>query len=307
MKALSLFILLLLFSSQVYAQVINNQLQYNKKSKSTLKKVLEKTSLSYFMNFSGPTLKSDRSDTTFNKFQTGFDAQGRELKDGTHALNAFHALAINYYYNSNVSFTLSYAYDTFHSSNVNYISSDGNTYTRQTKGVQYNPRFTIFLPNFYQNSYFSLSSGIGTEIPITPISRENGLDGALILTPSLSLKRMPEKVYAGVTTLIERYFYSSEKDVIRNNSQTFTLTVAPYFNYQLSNKWQFQSRMDFDWDQKGALSKTNTLSNNMVNTYRLGIARQVNNHLNWGTYLQAVLDNTKAETTIVGAFLGLRL
>ena len=78
---------------------------------------------------------------------------------------------------------------------------------------------------------------------------------------------MPNKASVGIGSLIERYFYQSEKLVKYNNMQTFSMTLVPYFNYQLSNKWQFQSRLEFDWDQKGELSGSNTLSNNMVNTY----------------------------------------
>lgn len=306
MKFLALAIFLTTISV-ASAQTVNNRLNYRKEPKTTIKEILSKTGLSYFMNFSGPTLGNGRTDTTFNKFQTGFDSQGRELKDGTHALNAFHAIALNYRHNSRLSFTLSYAYDTYHSENVDFIGSDGNTYSRTTKGFQYNPRLTTFFPNFYQNKYISLSSGVGAEIPLTPLSQENGLQTALILTPSVSLKNMPNKVSVGMTSLIERYFYESQERVKDNYMQTFTMTLAPYFNYQLSNKWQFQSRLEFDWDQKGELSGTNTLSNNMVNTYRVGFGHQINSKFNWGSYLQAVIDNTTAETTMLGAFIGLRL
>lgn len=296
---------LLLLSSVVQASIVDNDLVFSGR-KSSFIDMMRKTSFRYFMSFTGPTLKGRKGDTTYSKFQTGFDRNGKKL-DGAQSINAFHNVGLSYQYTKNLRFSLSYSYDTFHGDDVKFRWPDGSEAQRTTRGSQYDPRVMFFLSNIYQNKFLGFSSGLGFDIPLIDSSRDNKLNTTLVLSPSLYFKKVHWKFQTGINSMIEKFFYQEQERVNSYNLKTLSIVVAPYLNYRLSNKWQLNSRVEFDWDQRAEQTNTTNFGHNMVNSYRLGFTHLSTQAMNWGSFLEAIIGDTKLETTSVGAFFSLTI
>lgn len=311
---------------------INQQQSVNKKG--LLQEFREKISLGYFANISGPTVASPSASYTYNKFNSGRDANGYQL-DARSNQEVFNSLSITYKVNSNFNISYSYSFINAITTNTNYtykqegwmVDNKGqaifDTDGYQKWGVMtkdanranaqafLNQRISAFIPSAYQNNTLGLSMGISYEMPTTQIAKDNNMLYGLVLSPTLYFKTKNIKHAYGISSTIQRDFYKENvfqscKNCIPIEMRTLTASLVPYYNYSIANKLTLMTRLTFDYDQQGKQSGLE-FGNNMDNVARIGLGYSLSNNINTSIYVEGDMEDPRSDRSFIGATIGIAI
>ncbi len=318
--------LLLLFTTQlVKAQNVStganansqNALQGNnvittKMPKTTLgKQIIQNTSLAYYHQVLGPTLGGPVNET-YNVFQEGTD----QPNTGRAPIQSFQSALLRYDINSNWGVGASLAMSNGYSGAVENKDPRGNVVNKPDNQF-YNARAHLYIP-MIDLSVFNLYSTFSYEAPTSTISRQDNMNMGLVLTENLSVKTSPASKWSGgMTAQIYRMFYghNNQKKVpgcdpdvcIPTQLQTQIITISPYVNYRVSDKWNVGNMAIFDWDQRGVQANSREFNNNLPHRVRTTLSYYPNmwNITNIGIFTQALM-KFRPNTTAVGAEIALK-
>jgi hypothetical protein len=316
-----------LFLSSVYCTLsfaqLNNTINYTPEKKDTWTKIKEKTRVGYFLNLSGPTLGGKSNSQTFSRFNSGKDEYGFD-RDANDNLSYFHSLSLSYQALDNMSVGYSKAF-------VKNLT-EGATYNWKSKNIdgsysenesevgtgefQLNDRINFFFSNIVQGKNYNIGLGLSYEFASNEISRENGMQFGLVLSPSINFNTSVPGLYYGVVTKLQRDFYDQNKKVSKScenctptvtEYRTVTTSIGPYISYFLDDKWSLRGSMDFDWDQSGDQTGTTEFGENMNDIMQAGVGYRINSKINTSGYLESVVGNTRMDNTKVGLTLGISI
>ncbi len=317
--------LLLLSASAAMAQNVStganansqNSLQGNnvittKMPKTTLgKQILQNTSLSYYHQVLGPTLGGPVNET-YNVFQEGTD----QPNTGRAPIQSFQSALLRYDINSDWGVGASLAMSNGYTGAVTNTDRKGNVVNKADNQF-YNARAHVYMP-MLDLSVFNLYSTFSYEAPTSTISRQDNMNMGLVLTENLSIKTSPANKWSGgMTGQIYRMFYghNNQKKVpgcdpdvcIPTQLQTQIITVSPYVNYRVSDKWNIGNMAIFDWDQRGVQANSREFNNNLPHRVRSTVSYYPNfwNITNIGIFTQALM-KFRPNTTAVGAEIALK-
>jgi len=170
----------------------------------------------------------------------------------------------------------------------------------------FNARTYVQLPN-WNFSWGYLTSQVAAELPTSNAAKEEGLRYGVVITESLGIYAPEPRISYGINLQMVRY-------VQRNNVlpppfvgglptplQTFLMTVGPYANYSISDRWQLATALSFDWDQRGREPITQ-LNANLPDRGRLAFNRLFTDSIfgHVGVFMQFLLLPMESETTVLG-------
>ncbi|MFL5786374.1 MAG: hypothetical protein ACJ76H_17275 [Bacteriovoracaceae bacterium] len=318
-------ILLLLTIQMAKAQVMtgaNMNMQNNLQSnnvittkmprKSSFGKILERTSLNYYHQFLGPTIGGP-SNETFNVFQTGVD----QPKTGRAPIQSFQSALIRYDMNQDWGIGASLAMSNGYGGTVVNRDSRGDV-TNKSDAQFYNARAYVFAPKM-DVGIGTLFSTFGYEAPTSTISRQDHMNMGLVITEQLAFKNpsLSSKWSGGVTGQIYRMFYghNNQKKVpgcdpdvcVPTQLQTQIVTISPYVNYRMSDKWNWGNMAILDWDQRGVQANSREFNNNLPNRLRSTLSYYPNRWYitNIGVFAQPLV-KMRPSTTAMGAEVAFR-
>jgi len=265
-----------------------------------ISKIQQATTLTYYHQFLGPTLKGS-SNETYNVFQEGLNQPGT----GRAPLQSFHAVNLKFKLNNDWA--------------VGTGLAAVNSYTEavENKGGIVNKPETIF---FNLRSYISLpkiKTSIGElfstwsyEAPTSVISRNDEMQWGLVINESFSFYSGNPSITYGLMAQYYRSYFPHSDNIKKapfpggapTELQTVIISGGPYLNYRFSDKWQIGSLLTFDWDQKGTKTDTTQYNNNLPHRGRIGISyfpNSIKPVTSVGLFTQALL-KFRRETSAVG-------
>lgn len=284
-----------------------NNVITTKMPKTTLgKQILQNTSLSYYHQVLGPTLGGPVNET-YNVFQEGTD----QPNTGRAPIQSFQSALLRYDINSNWAIGASLAMSNGYTGKVENTDRKGNVVNRPDNQF-YNARAHLYMPAI-DLAVFNLYSTFSYEAPTSTISREDNMNMGLVLTENLSIKTSPANKWSGgMTGQIYRMFYGHDNqkkipgcpvDVcIPTQLQTQIITISPYVNYRVSDKWNVGNMAIFDWDQRGVQANSREFNNNLPHRVRTTLSYYPGmwNITNVGLFTQALM-KFRPNTTAIGA------
>lgn len=322
-----------------YASDIINEINYSKNDNelTIIENLKNNFSIQYFVNFSGPTLANLDGDYTYSRFQSGKTWDGKFDLDSKMNLNYFNSISLSYQASGDISVFYSYAFDNVITKNVTYKSKiskcqfdvkkneclkDKDGFYLLDKGYFevtnkrnelqsfYNQRVGVFISNISDNKSFGISSGLTLELPTTEGAKNDGLNYALILTPSIYFKNISMPHSLGITT--EFAFNSYQQNIIKGTDganarkmRTAQITISPYYNFQLTKNLKLNSSLIFDWDQSG--NQLGSFNSNMDDVYRVGLGNTFSDQISANLYIEGALEKASASRSFIGANLAVRL
>jgi hypothetical protein len=203
-----------------------------------------------------------------------------------------------------------------YTSQVTNPTSNGSVINRPNSQF-YNARAHLYVPSFEVGKLFKVYSTVSFEAPTSVISRQDHMKYGLVLTENLAFNSSPASRWSGgVTGQIYRMFYNNNQkavpgcdplDCTPTQLQTQIITVSPYLNYRISDKWNFGNMLILDWDQRGVQANSREFNNNLPHRIRTTISYYPMkwNITNIGLFTQA-LAKFRTNTTAVGAEIALR-
>ncbi len=265
-----------------------------------VQKIKKATTLTYYHQFLGPTLKGS-SNETYNVFQEGLNQPGT----GRAPLQSFHAV--------NLKFQI----------NEDWLLGTGlaavNSYTEEVKnkgGLVNRPETSFFnlrtyiSPPKFKTSFGELFSTWSYEAPTSVTSRNDEMQWGLVINESFSFYSANPSISYGLMAQYYRSYFSHSKNTkeapfpggLPTELQTVIISGGPYLNYRFSDKWQIGSLLTFDWDQKGPKTDTTKYNNNLPHRGRIGISyfpNLIRPVTSIGLFTQALL-KFRRETTAIG-------
>ncbi len=273
--------------------------------------ILERTSLSYYHMFLGPTLGGP-SNETYNVFQEGVD----EPNTGRAPIQSFQSALLRFDINADWGVGASLAMANGYTEEVVNKSPNGNV-TNTPDSLFFNARAHLYVPSI-DLKIATLFSTLSYEAPTSVISRDDNMDFGLVYTGNLAFKNsdLSSKFSGGVTGQVYRMFYgNNQKKVpgcdpdicIPTQLQTQIITVSPYVNYRITDQWNFANMAIFDWDQRGIQANSREFNNNLPHRLRTTISYYPQRWFitNVGVFAQPLL-KFRPSTTAVGAEIALR-
>ena len=288
----------------------NNVITTKMPKKSFGSMLLQKTSLSYYHMFLGPTLGGP-SNETYNVFQEGTD----NPNTGRAPLQSFQSALLRFDFTPNWGVGASLAMSNGYTQEVVNKGERGNV-TNKPDSQFYNARAHLYLPS-WDMGFANLYSTFSYEAPTSEISKDDRMKYGLVLTENLSFKSsVSSKWSGGVTGQIYRMFYENNQkpipgcnplDCIPTQLQTQIITVSPYLNYRINDKWNWGNMLILDWDQRGVQANSREFNNNLPHRIRTTMSYYPNfmKITNIGVFAQA-LAKYRPSTTAVGAEIALR-
>jgi hypothetical protein len=275
-------------------------------------KIFERTTLSYYHMFLGPTFAGPTSET-YNVFQEGTD----QPNTGRAPVQSFQSALLRYDINQNWGVGASLAVSNGYGKEVVNQDRQGNVVNKPDNQF-YNARFHLYLPAF-DTKYAGLFSTFSYEAPTSVISRQDNMQFGLVLTENLTFKNpdLSSKWSGGITGQYYRMFYghNNQKKVpgchpevcIPTQLQTQIITLSPYVNYRISDKWNWGNMAIFDWDQRGVQTLSREFNNNLPHRLRTTLSYYPGkwNITNVGLFAQPLM-KFRPSTTAVGAEVALR-
>lgn len=276
------------------------------------RRLLENTSLSYYQQFLGPTLGGP-SGQTYNVFQEGLDAPntGYAPYQSFHAVNLRHQITKDWAVGATLSAVNGYTRE------VQNIDQNGNIITNSGATEFFNARAYLSLPPVAMKAA-TLYTTISIEAPTSSTSKEDEMKYGWVFAQSLAFHLPDMRWNIGVTGQVYRVYYKNNVKAPPFDPslggrptplQTMIVSGGPYINYRFNDNWMLGSVFIFDWDQRGDQSGTTQLNNNLPHRGRLSLTYFPSNikYLqSVGLFSQALLENTRADTTAVGADFAVR-
>lgn len=288
----------------------NNVIQTKMPKKTFGSMLRQKTSLAYYHMFLGPTLGGP-SNETYNVFQEGVD----NPETGRAPLQSFQSALLRFDFTPNWGVGASLAMSNGYTDEVTNRGSRG-TVVNNGDSQFYNARAHLYLPT-WDIGFANLFSTFSYEAPTSEISKDDEMKFGLVITENLSFKSNPATRWSGgVTGQIYRMFYENEQkaipgcnplDCTPTQLQTQIITVSPYLNYRISDKWNWGNMFIMDWDQRGVQANSREFNNNLPHRIRTTISYYPNMFkiTNIGVFAQS-LAKYRPSTTAVGAEIALR-
>ena len=279
-----------------------NTLSMKMPQRSGLSKFLEKTTLSYYQQFLGPTLGGP-SGQTYNIYQEGINTP----RSGQAPLQSFHALNLRYQFNPDWAIGTSIAV------------ANGYTEEVRTRDNRINsPRVDWFNARAYL-SIPSLKTPIGTffttlafEAPTSSISKGDDMTYGYVISENLAFNMPNMKWVAGLTGQIYRINYIDNikrtQGMAPIQLQTLIVSGGPYLNYRFNDSWMLGSSVIMDWDQKGIQTGSREFGANLPHRARVTASyfpRSIKYLTSVGVFSQALL-KYRSDTTVMGAEFGVK-
>lgn len=290
----------------------NNNVITTKMPKKTLGgQLLQKTSLSYYHMFLGPTLGGQSSET-YNVFQEGTDQEST----GRAPLQSFQSALLRFDINQDWGVGASLAMSNGYTGEVVNTDPKGNVVNRPDNQF-YNARAHLYVPSI-DLKVATLYTTFSYEAPTSVISRDDNMHMGLVLTNNLAIKTdLASKWAGGVTGQVYRMFYGHDNqkkipgcdpDVcIPTQLQTQIITISPYVNYRINDRWNFANMAIFDWDQRGVQANSREFNNNLPHRLRTTLTYYPQRFFitNVGVFAQPLM-KFRPSTTAVGAEIALK-
>ncbi|HXH76093.1 MAG TPA: hypothetical protein VNJ08_14070 [Bacteriovoracaceae bacterium] len=276
-------------------------LQIKMPQKSLGRRLLDNTTLGYYQMFLGPTL-SGNTNETYNVFQETMDVP----RSGRAPLQSFHAV------------NLRHAINTDWAVGASLAAVDGYTNTVKTRGGAentpdssfFNARLYVSLPS-YQTKFGTLFSTVSYEAPTSVISRNDGMNGGLVITESFALKSHSPRWTYGLMGQYYRSYFEHQTNVkpppflggAPTQLQTVIVSGGPYATYRFNDRWQAGSLVTLDWDQRGVQTDSREFNNNLPHRARVSMTyfpQNVKYLQSVGMFSQALI-KFRPETTALGA------
>jgi hypothetical protein len=273
--------------------------------------LLQRTSLSYYHMFLGPTLGGNMNET-YNVFQEGTD----QPNTGRAPLQSFQSALLRFDISNDWAVGASLAVSNGYTNEVVNRDQRGNV-TNRPDSQFYNARAHLYMPSFQLGNTVKIYSTLSYEAPTSVISRDDQMKFGAVLTENFALITSPmSKWSGGVTGQIYRMFYENNQkgvpgcsplDCTPTQLQTQIVTISPYVNYRISDKWNWGNMLILDWDQRGVQANSREFNNNLPHRVRTTISYYPNrfNITNVGVFTQALV-KFRPDTTAVGAEVALR-
>lgn len=271
----------------------------------------ERTSLSYYHMFLGPTLGGP-SNETYNVFQEGTD----QPDTGRAPLQSFQSALLRFDFSPSWGVGASLAMSNGYTNEVVNTDPRGNVVNTPDSQF-YNARAHLYVPGL-DIGFANLYTTFSYEAPTSVISRDDNMNMGLVLTNNLAFKSdLSSKFSGGVTGQIYRMFYghNNQKKIpgcdpdvcIPTQLQTQIITISPYVNYRISDKWNFGNMAILDWDQRGVQANSREFNNNLPHRIRSTISYYPQRFFitNVGVFAQAMM-KFRPSTTAIGAEVALR-
>ncbi len=286
-------------------------LQMSVPGKSLGKQVLERTSLSYYQQFLGPT-PSGSSSETYNVFQEGIDSPG----SGRAPLQSFHAVNLRYQINNDWAVGTSLSAVNSYTDAVENTNKDGQTFTNKPDVEFFNARAYVSLPSV-NTRIGTLFTSFSYEAPTSSTSKNNDMLYGLVAAQSFAFKLPSVQWNAGVIGQVYRIYYKNnvlpppfapELGGKPTSLQTTVVSGGPYVNYRFNDKWMMGSVITLDWDQRGEQTSTMQFNNNLPHRGRVNVTyfpQQIKFLQSVGLFTQALLRYSN-KTTAFGADLSVR-
>ena len=285
----------------------NNNVITTKMPKKTLGgQILQKTSLSYYHMFLGPTLGGP-SNETYNVFQEGTD----QVDTGRAPLQSFQSALLRFDINQDWGVGASLAMSNGYTGEVVNTDPKGNVVNKPDNQF-YNARAHLYVPSI-DLKVATLYTTFSYEAPTSVISRDDNMHMGLVLTNNLAIKTdLASKWAGGVTGQVYRMFYghNNQKKIpgcdpdvcIPTQLQTQIITISPYVNYRINDKWNFGNMAIFDWDQRGVQANSREFNNNLPHRLRTTLTYYPQRFFitNVGVFAQPLM-KFRPSTTAVGA------
>lgn len=272
--------------------------------------LLQKTSFSYYHMFLGPTLSGPATET-YNVFQEGVD----NPETGRAPLQSFQSALLRFDITESWGVGASLAMTNGYTDEVVNRGERG-TVTNNGTTQFYNARAHLYMPSL-DLGFANLFSTFSYEAPTSEISKGDEMKFGLVLTENLSFKSSPASKWSGgVTGQIYRMFYENDQkaipgcdplDCTPTQLQTQIITVSPYLNYRINDKWNLGNMFIMDWDQRGVQANSREFNNNLPHRLRTTLSYYPNMFkiTNIGVFAQT-LAKIRAKTTAVGAEIAFR-
>lgn len=313
----SVITIFLLLSTTAFAQLESNIITSKEDSLfNSLKSISNKLSFNYYIKYLGPSLSGDMQEgSTFNRFETGQDYKGDEL-DFKSSIQTFQSLRLGYSFDNGYVASYSISYQDNLNENIEYnegVRDYGRTFNNHRAG--------IWVPSLIKNNLFFINSAFFYELPTTDISRENGMQYGLGFQPQVGFFLANPAFSLGLATSIERDFYPDNEflpswcseegytcdGVYPIKRQVLRVSVAPYLNYSITDKFSVRSQLTFDWDQDGDQIGTNDFNKNLDDIYTLGASYAIFSSVLISGGIEGSLTVLNIDRTAMFASLGLSI
>jgi hypothetical protein len=297
-------ILLALFSlSSVYANYANTNNMSIGVNSSKLKKFVSNFNFNYFTSYTGPSIGGDyKTNETFNRFDGGRDKNDNEL-DNNGSTELYQSLKLGYTFKNRMVLSYGITMQERLKKDVQFQGSGGYTYTR-TNGRSYNGhRTSLFIPSIANFSFGWLSTTLFYQTPVASERANETLYGYGI-QPSIGFVSSVSGLSYGIAGTFERVVGRNET---KNNFQGVKLSLAPYINYKLTERFTLKNSFDFDWDQKGSQIGTNDYGRNMHDIGKVGIGSKIVNKVFLDVYLNYSVSQMSSQNTALGASLDISI
>lgn len=331
------FFILIIFCPLSFGSDIISEINYSNSEKPS-NNFINNFSVGYFVNISGPTLSDLNANYTYSRFQSGKTWDNKHELDPRINLNYFNSFSLKFKINNYVSASYSYSFENVLSKEVtyrerySYCQNDSSTnqckkdddgfylpgegyydVINKRKEVQsfYNQRIGLFFSNFLDTNLMGFSSGITLELPTTELSRNDQMNFALVLTPSVYFKNIQAPHHVGIRSEFiknsyQQYVIKGANGANARSMRSFQVTLSPYYNYSFSQKLQFKSSLTFDWDQKGNQTGFD-FNDNMDDVYRVGLGYSFNNKISSDLYIEGALSKISTSRSFIGASLSVTI
>lgn len=271
------------------------------------KRLLENTSLSYYHQFLGPTLGGP-SGQTYNVFQEGVDAPntGHAPVQSFHAINVRHQITTDWAIGATLSAVNGYT------DSVQNMDQSGNIVTNNKDTEFFNARAYLGMPSIKMGPT-TLFTTLSVEAPTSSTSKLDDMRYGWVISQSLAFSVPDPRWNVGVAAQVYRVYYKNNVKAPPfapslggkpTNLQTMIVSGGPYVNYRFSDSWMLGSVFIFDWDQRGDQTGTTKFNNNLPHRGRLSLTyfpQKIKYLQSVGLFSQALLENTRADNTAIGA------
>lgn len=262
-------------------------------------RILDNTTLGYYHQVLGPTLKGP-SGETYNVFQ-----------ESRSPYQSFHAANLKYQINNDWAAGVSIA----------AVNAYGDTITNQQTGLKsdtkvrdefFNTRLFVSTPAL-KIAPGTLFTTISYEAPTSVFARTNGMRYGAVLAQSFALNLPGYNWTAGVMWQYYRMFYEQNVVPPRNGylslaRQTTIVSGGPYVGYRFNDRWGMNSSLTFDWDQRGNQTGSGSFNNNLPDRARLGVTyypTKIKQLASVGLFTQTLIKYS-ADTQAIGGEFALK-
>jgi len=295
---IKLIISLIFITSTVFALEQKSTIEVKTNS---IKKALSNFNFNYFTKYSGAALGGNYSQgATFNRFDGGVQ-DGQDF-DATGSYQLYQSFRLGYRFSNNWNLAYGVTFQENLSSDVEYKNIYGNTNTRSNGKSYNNHRVSLFVPGILNTSIGVMSTSYFYEMP-NQGSRNSGMKYGLGFQPTFRFYSNVPTISFGINSSFERYFY----DDSAFNPQGVMLSLGPYLNYRINDRFTLKNGLNFDWDQKGDQVGTTTLGRNMHNVGLVGVGARVVKRVFVDVFVGYSISEMSLANTSMGASLDISI